>query len=443
MSAEEKILEHLAGIKPELEQKKKTVYSEALLKVDRTIHKFRDDQLDFLETIKALTQFMSPPQGSELELILNESKQNAHKGEALNLEIKRIGEKIQKKISSSHSKLSLNEQTDFNQQHQAFKTLQISPKAFALFLKEFIVHHKLPAPDVFTGNLEGMIHNQKRLRNIQGTRVFDELESYIGAIEQSLLKTEQERELHERSHVLYLLEKFAKLELTREEWKEVKPHVILSLANKLAGGEAKDLENSRSFDLLGLLSQDDMIHHTNFYKIVEARDQAMLQNLKRFVGKESAILVVGGFHQQGLAHQFEKKDNSYITVNPTMTTVPAETNYRALMQGEVSWSPYFEVKDGKVSLREAFLKATRDKLLRHGESLYKDKRILKQWRDQIIRDLAEQERISEVSERTHLIDELVSRKLSSKPVETQFLHEWKSNIDHFLNSLKSSEKVIN
>jgi hypothetical protein len=47
-----------------------------------------------------------------------------------------------------------------------------------------------------------------------------------------------------------------------------------------------------------------------------------------------------------------------------MDRVPEETKYQAHMRGEVSWKNYFEIENGRVSLYKAFVRGTRDKLLR-------------------------------------------------------------------------------
>ena len=80
------------------------------------------------------------------------------------------------------------------------------------------------------------------------------------------------------------------------------------------------------------------------------------------------------------------------------------------MHGEVSWSDYLEVENGKVSNSKAFIRKTRDELIRTSSNPY----VVKSWRDQIIRDLAKQNRLHESKQYTAFLDELTDKNAMKK-----------------------------
>ena len=69
----------------------------------------------------------------------------------------------------------------------------------------------------------------------------------------------------------------------------------------------------------------------------------------------------------------------------------------------VTWEKYLEVEDGKIDLKKAFTRGLRDELTKDSG------RILKLWRDEIVRDLAASGRIDQVREYTQYIDEVVQK----------------------------------
>jgi hypothetical protein len=114
------------------------------------------------------------------------------------------------------------------------------------------------------------------------------------------------------------------------------------------------------------------------------------------------------------------------------------------MQGDVSWKNYFEVENGRINLYKAFVRATRDKLLGRTEtrglnaesysSLIPHYSSLKHWRDQILRDLFRQGRITESGNYTRFLDEITNP--DSRPTIHELRRQWLSNIDRFLKKFQ-------
>ena len=444
-----RILEKLQAASRRLQIEKEKVYSKELLELDRLLQDFRKNATDLITVLQKLAQIKKPEAGSELDLLLEESKKESSSQRAIEVEVTRIAEQVkellQKRGQAQKQKsvpvpFSAADLINFNQKYQEFQTSRISPQAFALCLKEFLekiadsvertadretlnaIRSMLNAnPD-----LSRLIRNQKRMQDIQGTKLFEDLEQYAQEVKDSMMKKDEERALDRQSHNLYLLEKLAKLELSREEWSELQSFV----------GSTSYLEKNLWASYLG------------FYRNAELRDSAFFNNLVQLSTKydvRNTLLVAGGFHTEGLAQRFKEKGISYMVVTPHMDFVPDESNYRAHMRGDVSWKDYFEAENGRVNLYKAFVRGARDQLLRGQETRGRGQELsfpvspvsrplLKAWRDQIIRDLTAQNQITRAHAYTQFLDEV-----SGKNLEDQWRSKWLANIDRFMDSLKQLE----
>jgi len=396
-----------------------------------------------------------------------------------------------------------------------FQTSRISPEAFALFVKELL--EKIGDGSIFdsqrrknrtvpyfslesnrhaswglglekiytrltthNSRLNLLIKNYKHLRDIQGTQFFLDFETFVRSVKESLFRNHEERRLDAESRKLDLLEKLAKLELSREEWAALRT----SLADRREEIKARDYRlETGDQGQAGPPGDILWTHHFAFYKNAENRDHAFFRNLLnlmklsnvgaaprgrpliRGVVQESgqaqgpapthgAILIAGGFHTQGLARKFKEAGISYVIVTPKINSIPKNTFYRDLMQGEVSWKNYFKVKNGKVDLYEAFVRGARDKLLgisrepwvlREHEGQNSPSRLipqdphllLKAWRDQIIRDLTQKEELTKVHEYTQFLDEITHD--SRLKTQDTIRQQWFSRIKVFTKGLRGLE----
>jgi hypothetical protein len=224
------------------------------------------------------------------------------------------------------------------------------------------------------------------------------------------------------------------------------------------------------------------VGHIEFYRNAEKREKAFLRNMLQLIkwklptqnSQLGTILVAGGFHTEGLTQRFKEAGISYLLVTPQMTSVPEQTNYRAHMQGDVSWKDYFRVENGKVNLYKAFVRGTRDRLLRMKSSEFgvssfevsinsqrrtpNSKLLLRAWRDQIIRDLAGKNQIAKAHEYTQFLDEVAKRgpAQNENGVPVPFLtrnnanhkvrstmddgrKQWLANINRFIEGLRKLE----
>lgn len=416
-SRENEFNKTLSEILSQLTEEKQKHYSSRLLEVDQALSRFEDNKLSFPETLKILAAVLPPEKNSELQLILSELKNPGPAGVSPDGELKQIAETLRVSLPDS----ARDARSQLNQKSQEFQTGRLSAEAYALFLKEISTHHKIRVR--VSRSIHQHAEHQKRLRDIEGTRLFEDFENYARAVKQTLFRNAEEKALDRKSHQWLLVSRLSRLELMREDWKE-----LSSLLTQWdAWTVAQDAVEGYG-DIENLVR--NMKPHLAFYRNAEQRDLAMAARMEELLRKEkakSAVMIAGGFHAQGLTQQLREKGISYCLIMPAVNALPEDIHYRQHMQGNVSWKHYFQEENGKISLYKAFVRAARDALLR--ESQGKSGLILKRWRDQLIRDLSGQNRIAEASAYTGLLDEAVSEN------ENSIASQWRANVERFTQGL--------
>lgn len=394
----------LEEIKKKQTLEKQRFYSGKLFEIDQALEAFQENLQDLPGVLKKLSSVKRPEAKSELALLLVESERGGKDPASLNAEVRRIAEQAAASVKGTPQAV------DFNQKHQEFLTSRISAGEFGLYLQHVIARTAKPA-EAISKSLQQLSADHKRLKQIEGSKLFDDFENYARAVKESLFQNSEERRLDRESRRLRLLKKLIRLELSREEWEELKP-----LREALP----------------------DKAEHFSFYQNTEKRDEVLFRNLKKRAGKGSALLVAGGFHTEALAARLKSEGISFAVVRPAIGLIPEDDFYGDQMRGDFSWKDYFEPENGKINVRKAFTRAARDRLL--GASSPNDTSagpLLKSWRDQLIRDLAQQNRIDEAPEYLSLIDETGKKAIQAKT--SQLKKEWLHSVDEFISRFRSLE----
>ncbi len=394
----------LSETKKRQQAEKQKIYSGQLFEIDQALEAFHENRQDLLSVLKKLDAIKNPALGSELGLLLEEEKRNTGNQVSVETEVKKIAGEAARSLGRQKNDGKLQK---FNQKRQEFQTSRISAAEFAVTLKEIVPALKIPAV------LSRPLQNQKRMREIEGTKFFKDFEAYAQSVKDSLFRNDEERKLDRQSRERAVLAKLSKLELNHEEWEEIKTK---DQRLKTEGENQKEGEPGLWFPYFA------------FYRNAEKRDEAFLKNLTGM--GERTLLVAGGFHSQGLMRRLKEKQISYLLVMPRIGSIPENTHYRESMQGDVSWKDYFRAENGQVNLYEAFVRAARDKLLGKPVS---DPRLLKQWRDQILLDLAKKGEIRKAGEYTPFLDEIVQGLQSAAKTGRP---DWQTKVEKFIKNLR-------
>ncbi len=376
-----------------LEKKKKEIYSQPLFDLDQSLRKFSENAENFSQILEQLALILPPEKGSDLEALIKEIQMPAD----ASFETKVL--KISDSFTSFLNKFSEEDLRKFNESLQAFKTSTLSARSFLMYLKETASKYSIPFS--LSPELQRQARHEARLREMEGTRVFREFEKYAGDAKEKLFRNNEERKLDRESELLDLQEKAVRLELSREGWEKIK--------------KEGRFETSSAF-----------------YQNAEQRDRAFFKNLQRLMrenGRNQAVMVAGGFHTAGLKEQLRENGISYITVIPAINAMPDDSIYRSQMNGEISWKGYLKPENGKLSVSEGFTRALRDQLLKAGSE---NPILLKTWRDQIIRDLASEEKTGQAGQYLRYLDEVFRSESADG-----FSLKWKENIENFLLKMKT------
>ncbi|MBI3312831.1 MAG: methyltransferase domain-containing protein [Candidatus Omnitrophica bacterium] len=371
MKNQPEILKSLHARSKDLAAKKEKIYSKELLEIDKMLQSFEENHQSLVEVLKRLSRIKRPPQSTELELILAEAERENLDSKAEFLEVGTIAKNMQRLLQKPWLRSRL---AEFNAKFQEFKTSQISASAFAFYLRELSELSGVPLP--VSVPLDRLIKNQKRLANIEGSKLFRDFEDYAEEIMAFLIRNEEQGGIKQESRKLALLGKLVRLELTRAEWNEAQP----------------------------LAQNPQWTDHLAFYQNAEKRDDIFLNQLSSLMRErktESAILIAGGFHAEGLMARLKENNISYLLLTPQINSIPQENYYLNHMKGDVSWKSYFRVENGRVHVYQAFVRAVRDRLMAGHSSLF-----LKSWRDQIIRDLAQEGGLERAGDYTGFLDEI-------------------------------------
>ena len=419
LEQEPQILTKLQAQKKDIQAKKEKTYSKTLLDIDRSLERFYENGSSLPEVLKKLSEVKAPSQDSELALILSEIAKEGNQDNAIEMEVKQMARAMSSFLEARITEPGVKEkQSEFNSKFQQFNTSRFAPQAFALYLRDLAQEFGLSTKG--SEALARSMNTQKRIQEIKGTKLFDDFEDYAREVKASLFRNNEEKTIDRKSQRLHLLERFASLELSHEDW----AGLISSNGN-------------RTKEELEILNLTDS--HFKFYEVAKKRDEVFFERVQGLMKKEGAkasLVVAGGFHAEGLTAKLKENNISYLLIAPHMDRVPEETNYQAHMRGDVSWKDYFQAENGRVSLYKAFIRGTRDKLLREANSqnTFNTSNLLKNWRDQIIRDLAEKGEIARAHEYTRFIDEI-----TQKGVESEKQNQWMSKIERFIQGLEHLE----
>ncbi|MDP3920444.1 MAG: hypothetical protein Q8R76_06545 [Candidatus Omnitrophota bacterium] len=375
------------------------------MKIDYALSEFHNNLSGLLKVLGELAAVKEPESGSEIALLLNESKRGEDDVTSAGQEVRRISAEVRRYLESQHSKRL----SDFNKKFQEFLTQKLSAEGMALFLRDLIQEHKIPVKA--SARLLGLMKHEKQMRDIEGTQFFDDFRAYSDEVKESLFRDDAERALDLRVNRFGILKKLSALELTHDQWLDFKNRIAEFFPDMEAA------EQNEEYFLA-----DALRRHMAFYDNAERRDGVFFENLTEAMAKHSAetsILIAGGFHAKGLTERFEKENISYALLVPHMTAVPEDSPYKEHMKGNVSWKHYLRVEDNKIDLYKAFVRGTRDRLL--AMSGTEPGKILKRWRDQILRDLAERGGLERAGDYTALIDEAAGKGDDWTAAARQFL----------------------
>ena len=395
----------LKAVRSRIEAFKKQSYPSALLAIDSLCRRFTKGEPVLAELVRAMAAVEAPNPGTELAILAAKIQNGGGVSLDLATEIRVLSSLVESGIrDKSDLKSSL------SRAKQAYQTEHMEPAAYASLLirtaREAQITIKVsPA-------LEAVLSFQYRFEKIRGSALFKEFEAYRARVYEKLLKdttAQDARRAAILSEKLDLLEKLAAFELSREEWQKLPESPKAGFSGVLSEEEERGL------------MQLPVRTFRDFYESAVRREEAIAKNLDRQLKSQDnkgrgtvAVLVLGGFHATGIKAELEKRGISYALLSPRIETLPGEGLYEQHMRGEMSWKAYLKAEHGQVRIYEAFLRAARDRLIDRWQKenpLASRNFILKEWRDNLVRQLAVENRIEETWRYRKFLDEITDTSL--------------------------------
>lgn len=385
----EAILKKLGEIKGKLDQERKQIYSVELNEFHEHVEAFQEEKSHLLELLKYLTGLKSFTDSRSaihetyphLAILLDSmAKDESLQKESLDVSIRSLAESFKKKYAA---RLDKKEFMEFNENYQSYVTARMDPGSFLKFVVN-LAHSKGLKPRL-TPLMQELLGNAETLSTIKGTKLFDELQIFLAAIEEKLITKSDERETSKKYQRIRLLKDLASLELSRDQLEQYEkaPQEYLQLLDK---------------------TKDELSPAIEFYRIARERDNAFHRNLVSLLKKEkakAAIVLAGGFHANGIEKNIKKEGYSYALIMPKINSLTGQEVYSEIMQGKLSYKQYLET-----SFYDAFMRASSVKLFNEfNEPDFKKN--LKLWRDEVIRQLSNEGRITQASQYTRYIDLLL------------------------------------
>ena len=475
VSQEELITKRLDLIQQELDQKAKSVLGPDSLKFKDQKKAFEREEIDLMEYLKvlaSLTQNVIPTEAGiqelgspakafgddkypELSKILNaDEKEKAFKIEDIDAATTQMIHAFQKNVLQ---KLPKAKQMEINQMIQMHRIGHLGQGMLVKHLEQTAknVNYFFDTPDV----LKPAVQHAQTISSIQGTKLFEELKILEADLRNKLPKTEEGKDLLHQEYNLNLLRQFSKLEITPEDWKELKdrkPSVILSPSVHVILSEAKDLRASRVNFAKNPDPQDgNMVlnslfsPHYKFYELAHERDKVLYQNISAIAKKEKAqvaLVATGGFHVNGITHHFKETNTPFVLISPKISQFTERSVYLSAMEDKRSFMKYFNG-----SLWDALAQDYASKLA----SSMKEEDLapsLKRWRDRIIQNSIAEGRITQAGSYTKYVDALVQalrkefekgspfqdeKQVSKNEIREALKKELNSFLDIYFNRIES------
>ncbi|MBK8871432.1 MAG: hypothetical protein IPN19_10405 [Elusimicrobia bacterium] len=279
-------------IQAEIDQQKKTVFSPALLDLDRTVTDYRNEKISlgiYLETLAggeangvglgkfpAVRDFL---RALGMERSLDFARVETERG--------RLIEKLTQALSADEITSLMNESMAYRAGQRRFADFY--SELNALCQKKNIQLSEFPAMSSYIRYV--LLADRINPELLMSEMV--ELEKYAVA---QIARTGEEKALAQRSRVAWLAGRLADFALTPAEW-----------AEWAAAGENSGL---------------DLSTFESFYREALARDGAMAENLWAATNPgDVAVLVTGGFHGDGLARELGRRGVTVVSYVPKIEKV--------------------------------------------------------------------------------------------------------------------------
>jgi hypothetical protein len=312
---------------------KSRVFNPALLSFFNNYESFNNNSLSFLEFIKYI---MKTAETYVIDLSKYPDVQNMFKMEKFQKEVdfkksqaersQLIG-KLQRKLKSEDlKKLAVNT--------LKYRINELSERKYNQYLIE-----TSKANDIDSASFSEFVKYAEYI-SLMDEIDFDKL---IGQMEQaseqvinSLIKTEDERQLYELYRNVEMFNKMMKLEMSRSDLYEMRNDPGRYFQEHLVEvyGSLADKYSLTALPVMKIPFDELNKKAMRFYDLAIKRDNALLKNALETMkenGVTTASLVIGGFHKDGIADLLKSKKISFAVITPAIQEFSSPSLYLSMM----------------------------------------------------------------------------------------------------------------
>lgn len=418
------LLSRWNAFKQELDTERAKLYDSNLGEFQAVREDFLAERVSLLDLLVYLSRFKGLIAGKggayqELPgLIASIGYERSGKQEALAALVREVADEFKSKYLRS---LGVKAEMNFYNRYQAFMTGQITAGQMLQYLVQ--VGSENGKSVRLTPELKKLLGHTELLSEIKGSRLHEELQRFLLDVESSLIKTAAQRELADMYQKLFLMKDMINLELSFDDLAEFRskfPELDrrpLSQRGKKGDFQAKGSDVAKNLPQPlfskegGSLANDpdfrkDLAPALEFYDAALKRDRSFmtkLQEMMKETRQSTLAVVAGGFHTNGLEALLKEQDIAYAIVTPRISSLAGQENYFKVMQGDLSFRDYLKTTYFDALMRHA------SKALVEALPLTDRVRTLKLWRDNLIRALAQEGRITDAGKLLPYIDEWLQR----------------------------------
>lgn len=441
-------LQKIKDLNARVNQIKSAFLASYKAELDKTLTLYASNETSLPELLEGVSTYISSHNKSiNLEKYPLVAAAIKHIRPSEKSDLQRMHEEIEALTKQILSNLDVKAQrSEFAGKAQAYETEKITPEDYLLYLNALAERHQIGVK--FSGQLLQHLNTYRTLMEVQGDDFNAELKSFIDYLKDCLYETDFEKQLYRAGRRVQLTQKLIKFELTRlelDELQSTKSSELIELNRAVSAQAISDaqheafLETTHAIASVFRVFDETFALYTRFYELAQLREEALLKNTLNQVHanqKSSAALVVGGFHSQGIVAQLEKSGINYALITPAVSDVPDETSYLDTMQGNVSWRKHFENQKGAVPVFRAFSEDAAERLIKAQQEKNPNGtgEILKQWRDNVLHQLAAEKRLSQARDYTYFIDHLLLNSRDQLEIE-KLQTRWTNRVDAWIHQI--------
>lgn len=309
------------GIKSASEKIKAKIYSSDLIKLDKKSQELEDAKITLVDFCNFLMKMLI-----DKGIVLKEYKNFARVIKLKHLESQINFENINKEqiglINAIGPKLSKDEITDIRKVSIDYKNEKLTTEDFFKYLKRLSDAKEIDIARF--PNIAFYFNYLQMYSELDLTELMKEKYKLLSLLKEKLFQNDDQRTISEISDNMELLKKLFSLRVSNEEfgiYTKIKDKMVSGWVSDSISSVAK--KNGIAVELPPVFKfEDKYAEMDGFYKLAKQRDINLLENTLSFMREEdsnTAVLISGGFHTQGMLEMLRKKDYSYAVISPSIT----------------------------------------------------------------------------------------------------------------------------